>query len=203
MGRKALVWTVVLACSTLVAPAQGAVTLDLALPRSGIFHLDASTPAAPPIFIRRIRTADSDELVKTFDLPATGQGITDFTLSVDPHAYNDTIAGHTPIPLSAAVVKAPQDLDAGNWAMAISVYDGPLLVFFFQYRLAGASATVMDSTLATAAVDAGLWTGINDYFEFPAAHAGVSQLGTTQSGPSSFISFAIPEPQACELFHPH
>jgi hypothetical protein len=103
------------------------------------------------------------------------------------------------VPSSAAVVMAPQFLDAGNWAIAIGVYDGPLITNFFQVRLAGSAATVINSSIAQQAVNAGLWSSVNDYFEFPSQHAGVSQKGALQSGPSNFESFVIPEPQACAL----
>ena len=89
------------------------------------------------------------------------------------------------------------DLDA----FAFGINDGTSLRAFFQMRMAGSNATVADTTLAAQAVAAGLWTNVNDYFEFPAQHAGIGLInpGTQPTGPASYFSFIIPEPASLAL----
>lgn len=102
------------------------------------------------------------------------------------------------------ITREPHDLDAGDWAYAVGFFDGagdPQL--FFQIRLAGSNATVLDNSLGAEFVDAGLWTGIDDYIEFDPRLASYDAFfqspRSVPNGPDSYNGFIFPEPSSFVL----
>jgi len=101
--------------------------------------------------------------------------------------------------VNGVTTEQPYNLDAGDRAYAIAVYQNDLPLFFFQIRIAGSSAELLDSSLASEAVSANLWSSTDDYFEFPPGHAIIFQNFLEHSGPASFSSSILPEPTTLSM----
>lgn len=189
--------------------ARGQWVLDTMYPRLGYFSVqnrgDALGWGTTQIVFS---TTDSDEALKTATAAAaslaTANNFTITTGSGSTPAFGEpAMLGIPPselVPFSGATIaQAPQHLDAANWAYAVGISDGVSLRAFFQIRLAGSTATVLDTSLAAQAVAVGLWSNVNDYFEFPSNHAGISPSNSPPNGPEDYFSFVVPEPTATTL----
>jgi hypothetical protein len=181
------------------------------IPRWGYFEIEV----AGGVFGTQIDflTSDSDEALQTATAPLNLDSSNSFAIQtgsssapafsqpaelVVPAAFGGPSGSVTPFS-GATITQAPQNLDAANWAFAIGVRNGSVLTTFFQMRLAGSSATVLDSSLASQAVAAGLWSGVNDYFEFPSNHAGIGINNFPVNGPEDYYSYVVPEPASAWL----
>ncbi len=165
-------------CSTSYAN----VSLQHGAPRGGLseeggFYSFTNLPAE----MVSVFAADSDELAKEI-------------LSTSEDSFSVLLAGSP-----GGLTLQPHSFDAGDWAHAIAVFENDVPVFFLQMRRAGSTAEVLDSSLASAAVSANLWTSTDEYFEFNPGHAIVFPVAQMQSGPASFGSAILPEPSTIAM----
>lgn len=125
------------------------------------------------------------------------------------------------------VTQSPHDFYSGDYAYAVGLFDaapseGGQLQQFMQVRLQGSNASVQAAGtnpygapdairqasadavlnaggLAQMAVDAGLWTDVNDYIEFDPSHALLHPSNTSPIGPGDWIQSDFPEPASLTL----
>ncbi len=154
-----------------------------------------------------LATTDNDESVKNLFLPVMSNSM--FTLSLGGDYYFDSFGNFATIAdLKNAgspwggdmIVSFPHSLDTLDWSYGIGLRN-PLgqLEFFIQLRGLGSSATVLDSALAQEAIQAGLWTSSDAYFEFDLNHAIFFATEFPPTGPHSFESSVLPEPAMMPL----
>jgi hypothetical protein len=181
----------------VAAQAMASVRLQLGAPRNGYYEY-IPTDSTP--FGRLLMTADADEPKQSFSLLG---GFSPFSIRLADRivAYNSSSTNFDANPGLGSVVHKSTSFEIEPLAIAIVDGFSNIMQSFLQIRLKGSLATVSDPSLAAMAVMQGLWPSVDAYFEFPPSHAGISQTQFPQTGPTSFISFTIPEPDCvCLVF---
>lgn len=87
----------------------------------------------------------------------------------------------------------------GN-AYAVALFDdSDIMQFFVQLRVKDSPVTVQDESIAQAAIDAGLWSAVDDYLEYDLGAWWYERRTSAASGPEDYHFFSFPEPTTAGL----